>query len=311
MTIEQVAVLGLGTMGHGIAQTFAIAGLEVRCFDDVPAARDTLRERVQSNLDQLSKAGLLNVAEIPAILSRLHVFDSEQDAVSKAQFITEAVSEELRVKQALFARLEDDVGDDVILASNTSSYPMTQISQQMRHPERALNTHWFNPPHIVPLVEVVPGERTVETTTLATIELLRRIGKLPIRLNQEVPGFLVNRIQTAMMREIWDLWQRGVASAEDIDLAVRSSIGLRLAVIGPMQVCDFAGLDIWSKVYGNLAPDLRADSALPERIGKLVASGHLGAKTGQGIFADNSEVVAAKMQARDKGYLELIKLMWR
>lgn len=311
MAIEQVAVLGLGTMGHGIAQTFAIAGLQVHCFDDVPTARETLCERIQANLTEFAASGLVVAADIPSILNRLRVHDSEQSAVGDAQFVTEAVKEDLEVKQALFARLEEYVSPDAILASNTSSYPMTQIGERMRRPERALNTHWFNPPHIVPLVEVVAGERTSEAATQTSIELLRRIGKLPIRLNQELPGFLVNRIQTAMMREVWDLWQRGVASAEDIDLAVRSSIGLRLAVIGPMQVCDFAGLDIWSKVYGNLAPDLRADSELPDRIRKLVASGHLGAKSGQGIFVDNPETLTAKTKARDEGYLDLLKLMWR
>jgi len=218
------------------------------------------------------------------------------------------VAEDLALKQELFRRIEDSVDSATILASNTSSYPMTEVSVNMQHPERAVVTHWFNPPHVIPVVEVVPGEKTSDATAQTAYEFLNRIGKTAIRINQELPGFLVNRVQVAMFREVLDLLDRNVASPEDIDRAIRGSAGLRLAALGPLAIIDYAGLDITSRVYENLAPDLRSDAELPNCIAKTVAAGNLGAKTGQGIFAHPAEQREQAIAARDRLYLELVKL---
>ncbi len=294
-------------MGHGIAQVFALAGCEVRCYDDVAVARDSTIDRVNSNLHQAQQAGLVSEDEIKSCIANITVCDSEADSLSGAQFVTEAVREDLDVKQQLFARIESSVSESCILASNTSTFPMTDISRNMKHPERALNTHWFNPPHIVPLVEIVPGEKTAEQTTQTAIQLHERIGKLAVRLNKELPGFLVNRVQIAMLREIFDLLQQGVASAEDIDRALQSSIGLRLAAIGPLQVCDFAGVDIYSTVYGHLVQQIRSDREVPAVIKQLVAEGRLGTKSGQGIYDYTPEKIEAIRNQRDSNFLQLVK----
>src|SRR5204862_4183409 len=141
------------------------------------------------------------------------------------------------------------------------------------------------PPHIVPTVEVVPGPRTEAAVTETTLALLRRLGKLAIPIRQELPGFLVNRVQIAVMRKVWDLLDRGVASAEDIDAAIRGSMGFRLAAIGPLEVNDFGGLDIQARVFRNLVPEIRSSTELPETIKQLVAAGHFGAKTGKGFHS--------------------------
>lgn len=201
-SIGDVAVLGLGTMGHGIAQTFAVAGCNVRGYDVDASAGDTLVERIQANLKQTAAAGLMEDSAIPAVLERIAACRSESEAVEGAQFVIEAVREDLAVKQELFARLEAILGRDAVLASNTSSYRISDIAAKLRWPDRVVATHWFNPPHIVPVVEVVPGRKTSTETTQTTYNLLERVGKLPVRVNQEVPGFLVNRVQVAMFREI-------------------------------------------------------------------------------------------------------------
>lgn len=297
-------------MGHGIAQTFAAAGYEVHGFDEHPQARSSALDRVRKNLQAFVDSGLFPAASVDPTLARIHVHDTEAAAVAGAQFVTEAVAEDLAVKQALFARLESLVAADTILASNSSSFPISQSGARLRHPERALVTHWFNPPHLVPLVEVVPSPVTSESVTLTTVELMRQIGKHPLRLRKELPGFLVNRIQVALMREVWDLLEQQIASAEEIDAALRTSVGFRLAAVGPLEVHDFGGLDIQTTVFRNLAPEIRSNTQVPQLVAQLVADGHLGAKSGRGFQDYPPEKIAARQQRRDALFLALIKLLY-
>jgi 3-hydroxyacyl-CoA dehydrogenase len=308
-SIQTVAVLGLGTMGHGIAQSFAAGGLHVRCWDEQPMPRSTLLDRVRGNLVRMAQAGIVAVADIEPTLGRIAVCDDAAAAVAPARFVVEAVSEDLDMKRQLFARIEPHVAADTILASNSSSFPISQSGDCLSRPERAVLTHWFNPPHIVPVVEIVPGGRTDDATVQTTVQLHEKIGKTAVRINQEVPGFLVNRVQVAMFREIWDLLERGVASAGEIDRAIRGSMGLRLAALGPLAIIDFAGWDITARVYQNLIPHLRSSTDLPECIGKLLDEGRLGVKSGKGIFDYPPESIADRQARRDRLYLALIKLL--
>ena len=306
--ITRVSVLGLGTMGHGIAQTMAVAGCELRGYDASADARESVPDRVRANLSQMVTSGLVQEDAIESVVKRITICDTEEDALAGAQLVTEAVLEDLPLKQALFERMEAFVAKDTILVSNTSSYPMTDISLRMAHPERALVTHYFNPPHIIPVVEVVPGQQTSNDATQTTYDFLDRIGKTPIKLNKELPGFLVNRVQIAMFREILDLLDKNVASPEEIDRAIRGSAGMRLAVLGPLAIIDYAGLDVTARVFQTLVPHLRSNHELPQRIGELVEEGHYGAKTGQGVFAHPPETSEQQIAERDRLYLELVKL---
>ncbi len=310
MALRTVAVIGLGTMGHGIAQAFAAAGHPVRCYDESPAARESVSRRIETNLSQRIQAGMDTPDSVRETLGRIAVFDSEREAVEPADFVTEAVREDLDVKRELFARIESIVSRETILASNTSSFPMTDVARDLRIPGRAVVTHWFNPPHIVPLVEVVPGERTTERTAKNAVNLLKQIGKVPVRLKKELPGFLVNRIQVAMQREIWDLLDRGVAEPEDIDRAVRASVGFRLAATGPLSVRDFAGLDVSALVYQILVPEIRSDTELPGNVRKLVDAGHFGVKTGRGFHEYTPESIDKKRNRRDRIFLALLRLLY-
>jgi 3-hydroxybutyryl-CoA dehydrogenase len=307
--MKSVAVLGLGTMGHGIAQTFAVAGYQVRAYDQDNQMRATAVERMRANMKSMAAAGLIAEESIPVVLERVTLCETEDAAAGDAGFVTETVWEDLSAKRALFERIESAVAPETILASNTSSYPMTDIAVCLQRPERAVNTHWFNPPHIIPVVEVVPGKRTSPETAHTAREVLRRIGKLPVYIKKEIPGFLVNRVQTALHREVLDLLEREIASAEDIDLAIRGSMGLRLAAAGPLAILDFAGLDIAGKVYEILAPDLRSDGELPDLIKALIEQGKFGPKSGSGIYDYPVGSVERRIANRDRLYMALLKAL--
>lgn len=304
-----VAVVGLGTMGHGIAQAFAVGGHPVRGFDEQPGPRATLYDRVAANLEQLAAAGLLDLADLPNVLGRISVCETLEEAVAGAGFVTEAAWEELEIKRALFGQLEELVSAETILASNSSSFTISETARDLAHPERAVVTHWFNPPHVIPVVEVVGGERTSKATVATTVDVLERIGKTAVRVDKELPGFLVNRVQVAMMREIWDLLDRGVATPEEIDRAIRGSMGLRLAARGPLEIVDYAGWDVTTATYANLVVDMRRDTEIPEVIRTQVENGDLGAKTGQGVFAYPAEELAERLARRDADYLALVRML--
>jgi 3-hydroxybutyryl-CoA dehydrogenase len=307
--IQRVAVLGLGTMGHGIAQTFAAAGYPVHCFDVEVASRMSMRERVRTNLQAFVEAGLIPQNQVEGILSRLVICESEAEALAEADFVTEAIKEDLTLKQELFARLELSVAPNTILASNSSTFPVSQSGARMLHPKRALVTHWFNPPHLVPLVEVVPGPGTHEEITQTTVALMKRIGKQPLWLHKELPGFLVNRIQVAIQREVWDLLDQGVANAAEIDEALRGSVGFRMAAVGPLEIHDFGGLDIQTTVYRNLAPQIKSDIQVPSLVQALIDQGHLGAKTGKGFHEYSPGGLVERQRRRDALFLALVKLL--
>lgn len=308
-SIRNVAVLGLGTMGHGIAQIFAAAGCRVCGYDDVAEARATTLPRVRSNLEKMVAAGLFDAGDVAGTLERITVCDSEEDALQDADFLTEVIRENLVLKQTVFERIEASISTECVVASNTSSYPMSQMSIRMKHPERALNTHWFNPPHIIPLVEVVPGEKTAPETVDRTVQLLEGAGKLAVPLKKEIPGFLVNRVQMAMYRELLSMREQGIATTEQIDLAIRESVGIRLAALGPLAVLDYAGLDTNDEVMKVLAPDLADDVEFPPSVQELVRNGHYGAKAGKGLYEYAEGDVEQGIEERNRMYMAVLRTL--
>jgi len=184
-----------------------------------------------------------------------------------------------------------------------------------KNKERLVVTHWFNPPHIVPMVEVVKGEWTSDETMETAYQLLEKIKKTPVKINRELPGFLVNRIQTAMVREVFDLYEKGVASAADIDKAVKGSFGFRLASIGPLLTADLGGLELWLRVCENLLPQIKSSTDPPKALQRLVSQGHLGIKSGKGFYDYALDFSKAELygaiQKRDQEFLNRLKhLYW-
>ena len=309
--IQNISVLGSGIMGHGIAQCFIMGGYQVMLYDIQKSVLETAKAHIEKNLILFHQSGLLKKQDINVALQRLHTTMDMKQAVEKSDFIVEAVPEDLELKQELFQQVESLCSEDTILATNTSSLTLTEIGISVKDKSRLIVTHWFNPPHIVPTVEVVKGEFTSDETMQITYQLLEKIKKMPVKLNFELPGFLINRIQIAMVRELFDLYEKGVASAEDIDKAVKGSIGFRLANIGPLRTVDFGGIEIWLKFCKNLLPLIQSSTDPPETLQRLVSQGHLGIKSGKGFYdytMDSSKTdLDGAVQKRDHDFLNLLK----
>jgi 3-hydroxybutyryl-CoA dehydrogenase len=307
--MQTITVIGLGTMGHGIAQTFAVAGFDVRLFDENEAVRDSVITRVQQNLEVMLQNGLLESIELDDVISRMIVFQGEQEACEQSDFIIEAIAEDLDVKREFFSRCEKVVAESAILASNTSSFPNSMLAAGLTHPERCINTQWFNPAHVIPVVEIIPGEHTSEAVVGKVMELLHSIGKQPIRLHKEVPGFALNRIQVAMFREMLDLVDQGVILPNDLDRAVRGSLAIRWAAEGPMRVGDFGGWDVLGKVYEILAPGLRSDTQVPDILAGMISRGEYGIKSGRGFYEYPQEELLDIIASKDKRFMAWAKLL--
>ena len=284
-------------MGHGIALVLARAGHAVAVSDPDDAARAALPGRIRESLTLMGAE-----ADIDAVLSRVRAAPTLEDAVGTAAFVFEAAPEKLALKQAIFAEVEAHAPPDAILASNTSVMPITRIMGGLDRRGRALGTHWWNPPHLIPLVEVIRTEWTEAGAVDATIDLLTGAGKTPVRVEKDVPGFIGNRLQHALWREAIALVEAGICDAEAVDTVVKASFGRRLAVLGPLENADLVGTDLTLDIHGQVLADLDARPGPSPYLQGLVDGGRLGMKAGEG-FRPWSPAEAQAARARVSRHL--------
>ena len=275
----QTAVLGAGLMGHGIALTLARAGHRVALTDPVADALASVHQRIAASLSLMGEGD----ARIAQILKQIDLFDTVPAAVTGADFVFEAAPEKLELKQALFAEAEAHAPEAAILASNTSVMPITQIMAKLKRRERALGTHWWNPPHMIPLVEVIRTEWTSPEAMDAVTDLLAGAGKTPVRVEKDVPGFIGNRLQHALWREAISLVERGICDAEAVDTVVKSCFGRRLSVLGPLENADLVGTELTLDIHRTVLADLEDRKGPSPYLEGLVAEGKLGMKSGEGF----------------------------
>ena len=290
-TYKRVAIMGTGTMGPGMGAVLARAGMEVALYDVSAEALD----RAKAGYDLAW--GVLDRLETPTVDGGSVRYASDvADALAGAEFVMEAVPEKLDLKKQVFAEYERHVGPGVILASNTSGIPVTKIAADLEHPDRVIGMHWSNPPHLIPMIEIIPGEKTSEAAKAAAAKIVEDVGYYPCLLKKEVPGFVENRVLYAIMRECLALVDEGVIGREELDLNVKWGIGYKLSVIPPMQLLDMAGLDIYSSVASYLNPDLSNSGEVSSTIRDLTSQGRLGIKTKGGIF-DYTDVQIGQLRA--------------
>ena len=288
-TPRNITVLGSGIMGPGIAAVFARSGADVTVYDVVDDALERAAAGVQVAEGVLDQLGAARGDRQGSISFTTDI----EAALAGTDYVLEAVPEREDLKKQVLAQVEGIVGPDVVIASNTSGIPITTLAEDMAHPERFVGMHWSNPPHVIPLIEVVPGKQTSDATRDAVVKLAHSFGYEAV-LEGEVPGFVENRILYAIMRESLALVDEGVISKEDMDICVRWGIGFKLAVVGPMRLLDMAGLDTYNNVASYLNRDLSKTDGVPSVITENIEAGTFGFKSGKGLFEYGEGDVAAK-----------------
>jgi 3-hydroxybutyryl-CoA dehydrogenase len=285
MAKPKIAILGAGLMGHGIAQVFALAGHDVWIFDTSREPLDTVKERIRTNLRDLG--------DEQTAVDRVRPTLDLKAAVRQADFVVEAAAESLGLKQHLFAEVEQHVRADTILASNTSVIPITEIMNGLKRRERALGTHWWNPPYLIPLVEVIGTQWTSPQAIDFTMKLHAAAGKKPAHVKKDVPGFIGNRLQHALWREAISLVERGICDAETVDTVIKAAFGRRLAVLGPLENADLVGTDLTLAIHQTVLPDIERRPGPSPYLEQLVKDGKLGFKSGEGFRRWTPEQQAA------------------
>jgi len=289
MTKARIAVIGAGLMGHGIAQVFALHGHPVAIHDPAQASLASVKERIAANLRDLGQ-------DMSAV-ERVTPVASLPDTVREADFVVEAALENLQLKQALFADIEKAAKPDAILASNTSVIPITRIMEGLRDRSRALGTHWWNPPYLVPLVEVIGTPWTSQAAIDFTMTLHKAVGKTPVHVKKDVPGFVGNRLQHALWREAIALVEHGVCDAETVDTVIKASFGRRLAVLGPLENADLVGTDLTLAIHETVLPAIESRPGPSPYLEKLVTDKKLGMKSGEGFRTWTAEQQTALRHA--------------
>src|SRR6202140_1549722 len=275
MAKARIAVIGAGLMGHGIAQVFALAGHDVTIYDSVMASLASAKTRILNNLKDLG--------DDQSAVERVTPVADLATAVRAADYVVEAVLEDLPLKKKIFGEIEKYVRPDTILASNTSVIPITKIMKGLKRRERALGTHWWNPPFLVPLVEVIETKWTSPQTVDFTMKLHAAAGKNPAHVKKDVPGFMGNRLQHALWREAIALVEQGICDAETVDTVIKAAFGRRLAVLGPLENADMVGTDLTLAIHQTVLPAIESRPGPSPYLEKLVADGKLGFKSGEGF----------------------------
>lgn len=269
----KVGILGAGLMGHGIAQAFMVAGFNVSIWDPDERSRASVISRIEGHLQVLGQKHAVELV----------VCDALDECVVDADLVIEAAPERLSIKQDL-VRQVDRINQSCILATNTSVLRVTEIAAKSQLPHRVVGTHWWNPPYLMPLVEVVRGEQTSENIASQVKEWLVSASKIPVDVYLDVPGFVGNRMQFALVREAAYIVEQGICSAETVDLVARLTFGRRLAAIGPLKNSDFIGLDLVGSIMEYLLPSLSVEKGIPKLFAEKINEQALGAKTGEGVF---------------------------
>ncbi len=305
-SVGKVAVVGSGVMGAGIAQVFAQHGFSVIVNDLNDDILRKAEKRIEDSLNLLRQNGMLSGKDLKKTLQNI-VFTGKLDEISGVDMVVEAIPEQIKLKQDLFLELDKIFSSDVILATNTSGISISSIASVTKNPDRVVGMHWWNPPYIIPVIEIIQGEKTKEEIVEAVCELVVRLNKKPVLVKKDIPGFLGNRMQYALMREAVYLLEENVASAEDIDTMVRAGFGFKFPVIGPLETIDMAGMDIFYNVSKYLYRELNTSDKSQKIVEEKVKQKKLGMKTGEGFYNYVNTDIPGLNQERVKKYISLLK----
>jgi 3-hydroxybutyryl-CoA dehydrogenase len=310
--VRNISVIGSGIMGHGIGQTFALGGYEVILNDLSGELLNKAVQQIKKNLETFIEFGITTAEAAQRALSRIRTETDLRSTVKHADIVVEALPELMDLKKRVLKELDDSCPSHTLIASNTSGLSLTEMASEIKRQRQsqAVIAHWWNPPHIIPVVEIVRGRYTSDQTVDLIFHLLAAIGKKPVKVLKEAPGFLGNRMQFALYREALACLRDGIASAEDIDLAVKGTFGFRLPTIGPLETSDLGGLDTFLNISDYLFKEIDRSTEAPEILRQKVKAGKLGVKAGEGFYPYPGGKAQEKIKERDRQFLQRLKCLY-
>ncbi len=304
--MRQAALIGLGTMGPGIAATLSRGGIKVRAHDAQGAAIERARAALEVAYGVLDRLGVIAPAGGQAPVEFCHDLAA---TLADATFVIENVPENFEIKTALYRAIDPLIGADVIVATDTSGIPISKLQAAISHPERFVGMHWSNPPHVIPMIEVIAGEKTAPATVDAIVRTIRDLKLLPVVVKKDVPGFVENRVLYALLREVVALVEDGVIAPEDVDTCVSWGIGYKLGIVGPMALLDMAGLDIYESVSSFLNQELSTRRDVAPFVTARTREGRLGIKTGGGVYDYTPERISALVAERAAKFIAVRRVL--
>ncbi len=298
--ISHIAVLGTGTMAPAIALLCSKLGYNVSIWGRSDTSLQRAFDHLKSHLQTYRENNLIQDEQAELILSRIAGVSTLKEAVRGADFVIESVAEDLNLKKDIFSVVDRVCQEATIIATNTSGLSITELASATNRPEKVVGTHFWNPPHMIPLVEIVRGEKTSEETIRIAAELMTTIGKTPVIVQKDIPGFIGNRLQFALLREALFIVEQGVASIEDVDTTVKMSFGARLPITGPLESADLGGLDVYVAISKYLMPDLCQSTEVSALLLDAVKNGRLGVKSGAGLYEWTPASISRIIKAREQ-----------
>jgi len=305
--IKSVGIIGAGTMGAGIAEAFAESGYKVTWYNRSESGMERGMNLIRLNQETLVKNDVLTIEQAKSAIESIDPTFKLED-LAEVDFISESVAENINAKQDIFSQIDKICRNDSILTTNTSGLSITTIALSVSNKGRFVGMHWWNPPHIMPLVEVIKGNESSEEACMTVMDVCRKLGRKPVFVKKDVPGFIGNRIQMALQREVLNILEQGIANPEDIDAVMKYGPGARWALYGPCEVADLAGLDIMKLVCSYLFKDLSNVQDVPNILSEKISKGEFGAKTEKGFYQYTKNQVEEIIKSRDRRLLKIFDL---
>lgn len=306
--MKKVVIAGAGVMGASLAQVYALADYQVVLYDVIAAGIEKGKHLVDLNQETLVNEGIITKEQSDEVYQRIS-YTMEKDDFKDCNLVVECIIERMDIKQSFWKEVSEMAKEDILLATNTSGLSITEIAEAVKNPERFMGQHWLNPPHLLPLCEIIKGEKTSDENIAKMRELVAALGKSPVVV-KDIQGFLINRIQFAVLREALYIVESGAATFEDIDTVLKAGMGLRYSVLGPFGVADHGGLDTFDHINSYLNAELCDYKEGNKMLHKMVEEGKLGVKSGAGFYDYSGDKADQAIKARDKAYIELAKVLY-